>query len=199
MKNRELAETLLEVVNKETNDYDAIDSMVKILDGYHIRSKTVVNAEMKVENCDWNLKWDYSAWKLKGNDTPLFGTQKDWNQTSMTKMNQLSAQISKASFRGGAKFITAHPAMERLFKSLEYYKDNSLGKRYSVNFDDKVKYNEIFIYQEMWNKFHTIPMTSVDDAGMHMLDFKDKTKCTETEKIEFNSKLIGCITVDNYE
>jgi hypothetical protein len=46
----------------------------------------------------WNLRWDYNGWKrLGGNAVPY--TQKDWNQTLITAINQISAQIHKSTLK----------------------------------------------------------------------------------------------------
>ena len=55
----------------------------------------------------WKAKWDYNEWKYGGaSGATLQGyTQKDWNQTLVTKVNQISAQIHKTTLRGGANWI----------------------------------------------------------------------------------------------
>jgi hypothetical protein len=51
----------------------------------------------------WNLRWDYNGWKRGTSANPLTQyTQKDWNQTLLTAINQISAQIHKSTLRGGA-------------------------------------------------------------------------------------------------
>ena len=191
-----LAKTLLEVVNEESNDYDAIDSMIKILDDYTIQSKVVLNEEMKIDSCAWKLRWDYTGLERhRKNDITVF--QKDWNKTIITQMNQISTQINMSTGSLG-KYIKAHPNLEPIFKSLEYYKDGILGERYEVSFDDEVESNMVFIHQALWNNFKSIPIhIEGKDGGMSELVFK--YDFTTKEKIAYNSKLIGCITVDNYE
>ena len=48
-------------------------------------------------------------------------TQKDWNQTLITKVNQLSAQIHKSTLRGGANFIVVSSEISAIFDDLEYF------------------------------------------------------------------------------
>lgn len=68
----------------------------------------------------WQLKWDYNGWRrMKGFSTNY--TQKDWNQTLMTKINQLSAQIHKATLRGGANFIVVSTEISAVLNDLEYF------------------------------------------------------------------------------
>ena len=68
----------------------------------------------------WNLRWDYNGWKrLGGNAVPY--TQKDWNQTLITAINQISAQIHKSTLRGGANWIVVSSEVSAIFDDLEYF------------------------------------------------------------------------------
>lgn len=67
----------------------------------------------------WTLRWDYNGIRRQSN--PYFGTQKDWNQTLVTKINQLSAQIHKSVLRGGASWIVVSPEVSAVFDDLEYF------------------------------------------------------------------------------
>ena len=54
--------------------------------------------------------------------TPFQGyTQKDWNQTLITKINQISAQIHKTTLRGGANWIVVSSEVSAVFDDLEYF------------------------------------------------------------------------------
>jgi len=77
----------------------------------------------------WNLKWDYNEWKYGGNaNSTLQGyTQKDWNQTLITKINQLSAQIHKTTLRGGANWIVVSSEVSAVFDDLEYFHVSNAG------------------------------------------------------------------------
>jgi hypothetical protein len=67
----------------------------------------------------WNLRWDYNGWRrIPGNMTY---TQKDWNQTLITAINQLSAQIHKSTLRGGANWIVVSSEVSAIFDDLEYF------------------------------------------------------------------------------
>jgi hypothetical protein len=48
-------------------------------------------------------------------------TQKDWNQTLVTKINQISAQIHKTTLRGGANWIVVSSEVSAVFDDLEYF------------------------------------------------------------------------------
>ena len=68
----------------------------------------------------WNLRWDYNGWKrLSSGTTPY--TQKDWNQTLITAINQISAQIHKSTLRGGANWIIVSSEISAIFDDLEYF------------------------------------------------------------------------------
>lgn len=95
----------------------------------------------------WTLRWDYNGWKRLPNNNGY--TQKDWNQTLMTAINQVSAQIHKSTLRGGANFVVVSSEVSAVFDDLDYFhvsnaapeqdqynmgieKAGSLGGRYTV-------------------------------------------------------------------
>lgn len=67
----------------------------------------------------WVTRWDYNG--LRKQSTNYYGTQKDWNQTLLTKINQLSAQIHKSTLRGGASWIVVSPEISAVLDDLEYF------------------------------------------------------------------------------
>jgi hypothetical protein len=67
----------------------------------------------------WNLRWDYNGWRRLSLTTSY--TQKDWNQTLITAVNQLSAQIHKSTLRGGANWIIVSSEISAIFDDLEYF------------------------------------------------------------------------------
>lgn len=67
----------------------------------------------------WTLRWDYNG--LRKQSSTYYGTQKDWNQTLITKINQISAQIHKAVLRGGASWVVVSPEISAVFDDLEYF------------------------------------------------------------------------------
>jgi hypothetical protein len=71
----------------------------------------------------WTAKWDYNEWKYGGTSgATLQGyTQKDWNQTLVTKINQISAQIHKTTLRGGANWVVVSSEVSAVFDDLEYF------------------------------------------------------------------------------
>lgn len=74
----------------------------------------------------WQTKWDYNGWRRAGQPSVAY-TQKDWNQTLVTKVNQISAQIHKATLRGGANFIVVSSEISAIFDDLEYFHASDAG------------------------------------------------------------------------
>lgn len=68
----------------------------------------------------WVKNWDYNGWRRMGGFSTNY-TQKDWNQTFLTAINQLSAQIHKATLRGGANFVIVSTELSALLYDLEYF------------------------------------------------------------------------------
>lgn len=68
----------------------------------------------------WQARFDVNGWRRMAAFSTNY-TQKDWNQELMTKINQISAQIHKATLRGGANFIVVSSEISALFDNLEYF------------------------------------------------------------------------------
>lgn len=70
----------------------------------------------------WKARWDWNEWRYGNGGSAFLGyTQKDWNQTLVTKINQLSAQIHKTTLRGGANWIVVSSEISAVFDDLEYF------------------------------------------------------------------------------
>jgi hypothetical protein len=100
-----------------------------------------------IQGAMFRSRWDYAG---LANNTSFFGTQKDWNQTLVTRINEVSAQIHKATLRGGANWVICSAEAGAVFDDLEYFhvdgsasaesekynlgveKIGSLGNRYVV-------------------------------------------------------------------
>ena len=68
----------------------------------------------------WKARWDYNGWQ-RLNTTSTVYTQKAWNQTLMTKINQISAQIQTSTLRGGANWIVVSAEISAVLNDLEYF------------------------------------------------------------------------------
>lgn len=71
-----------------------------------------------INQAPFKARWDYNGLSTNAN---FFGTQKDWNQTLITKINQISAQIHKATLRGGANWVVCSAEAGAIFDDLEYF------------------------------------------------------------------------------
>jgi len=71
-----------------------------------------------INGAPFKARWDY---KGLANNANFFGTQKDWNQTLITRINELSAQIHKATLRGGANWVVCSAEAGAIFDDLEYF------------------------------------------------------------------------------
>jgi len=69
----------------------------------------------------WTARWDYNGLRKQPTGGAYYGVQKDWNQTLITKINQISAQIHKATLRGGASWVVVSPEVSAVFDDLEYF------------------------------------------------------------------------------
>ena len=68
----------------------------------------------------WQARWDYNGWQRSAVPSTVY-TQKDWNQTLMTKINMISAQIQKSTLRGGADFLVVSAEISAVLNDLEYF------------------------------------------------------------------------------
>ena len=66
----------------------------------------------------FRARWNYAGLNTSAN---FFGTQKDWNQTLITRINEVSAQIHKATLRGGANWVICSAEAGAIFDDLEYF------------------------------------------------------------------------------
>ena len=113
-----------------------------------------------INGAPFRARWDYQGLSSNAN---FFGTQKDWNQTLITRINELSAQIHKATLRGGANWIVCSAEAGAIFDDLEYFhvdgsaqpesekynlgveKIGNLGSRYIVYKDPYLPANIVLI------------------------------------------------------
>lgn len=113
-----------------------------------------------IQGAMFRARWDYAG---LANNTSFFGTQKDWNQTLVTRINEVSAQIHKATLRGGANWVVCSAEAGAVFDDLEYFhvdgsasaesekynlgieKIGSLGNRYVVYKDPYLPSNLVLL------------------------------------------------------
>lgn len=71
-----------------------------------------------IQGAAFQARWDYAGLQ---NNANFFGTQKDWNQTLISRMNEVSAQIHKATLRGGANWAIVSAEVGAVFNDLDYF------------------------------------------------------------------------------
>jgi len=167
----------------------------------------------------WKARWDYNGWQRLNTPSTVY-TQKDWNQTLMTKINQISAQIQKSTLRGGANWIVVSAEISAVLNDLEYFhvtdanaeadqynmgieKIGSLQGRYQVIVDP---------YSPHWSLIMGHHGTSLLDTGYIYAPYVPmaltptmynpfnfapvKGICTRYAKKLVNNKYYGAIQVD---
>lgn len=92
----------------------------------------------------WNMDWDYLGHKK----FDVKFAQKDWIQTLLSAINQISAQMHMSTLLGGADTIVVNGHVMALIESLEYYDSETkkIVKRFSVRVDNSIKENCVYIY-----------------------------------------------------
>lgn len=168
----------------------------------------------------WQTRWNYNGWRQVSTAANPY-TQKDWNQTLITKVNQLSAQIHKATLRGGANFIVVSSEISAILDDLEYFhvsdaspdqdqynmgieRIGSLGGRYQVYRDPYAPYYSMIIGHKGKSLLDTgyiyapyVPMqltaTMTNPFNFAMV----KGIATRYAKKVVNNRFYAHITVDN--
>ena len=169
----------------------------------------------------WQLRWDYNGWK-RANSGGGFNayTQKEWNQTLITKVNQVSAQIHKATLRGGANFVVVSSEISAIFDDLEYFhvsnaspeqdqynmgieKIGSLGGRYTVYRDPYAPANSIIIGHKGKSLLDTgyiyapyVPLQLTPTLQNPFNFAPTKGIMTRYAKKMVNNRFYGVVTVD---
>lgn len=157
----------------------------------------------------WNLSWNFEGFKKYHSDIEI--SQKEWCQTIMTNVNQISAQIHMSCMRGPATTIIAHTSLAPLFGTLEYYdiKTKQLCSRYNVIFTNDINEYTMYVVADKWLDDVFIPKVKIGDTTTND-DGEKETEISEVdfihihsdnttpeEIVEFRDKLIGKIVVDN--
>ena len=168
----------------------------------------------------WQLRWDYNGWKRTASGGFNAYTQKEWNQTLITKVNQISAQIHKSTLRGGANFIVVSSEVSAIFDDLEYFhvsnanpeqdqynmgieKIGSLGGRYTVYRDPYAPANSIIIGHKGKSLLDTgyiyapyVPLQLTPTLQNPFNFAPTKGIMTRYAKKMVNNRFYGVITVD---
>ena len=160
----------------------------------------------------YKFDWDYTGWDVSS-DSPY--TQKDWNQTLITRINQTSANIHKASFTGGGDTIRTNSKIFNIIKTLEYYNLNGDGKltKFNVVVDDLILGNVIYVYNartvEDPNFVFVPKVKKIKSSGTKIFSSPNVVEevigevsfvaGTKKEIKKFKKSLVGKINIKNYE
>ena len=158
-----------------------------------------------------SLNWDSMGW-LDSSGNPYSYSQKDWNQTLLTKLNQASVQIFQESRRGGANCIRFNSKVLEIIKSLEYYseEENKVGYKYKIEIDDLIFENSIYIFRDTIKRSDIlIPLDRfngvvtiedlADNRPLEISEVHYKTTTNTKEINEFKKKLVCKLNILNYE
>ena len=98
-----------------------------------------------------NLEWDYFGYNKYDKD--FWGEQEDWNQTFITKINQINATIFKKysdeqNDEIYDKKIIINDKTLKMFKTLLYFNENKMtliNDRYGVILDNNISDNTVYV------------------------------------------------------
>lgn len=153
--------------------------------------------------------WDYS-------NPPGFSNQRDWNNTLVTVINRVSAQIHATTFRGGGNIIQAHPRYRHLFKNMDYVREVDghfiFSGRYKVFLDEDTPEDEIRVYADVTKdhhikeldgtRFRFILIPNQDEYGvsrdisLKVCDMNDEANSGIINR--FVNNTVGVIKINNY-
>lgn len=97
---------------------------------------------MTPQDCEHITEWNVEGWRSYNTmDISEEYLKEDWNRTLMTKINMLSAQINKCSYRGGGDTIKLHPSNRKyLIPNISL-----IENRYEIIWDYSINPNHIFV------------------------------------------------------
>lgn len=171
------------------------------------------------KSAPWKQRWDYNGWQRLGTTSTVY-TQKDWNQTLMTKINQISSQIQKSTLQGGANWIVVSAEISAVLNDLEYFhvtdasaerdtynmgieKIGSLQGRYNVTVDPYAPHWSLIMGHHGTSLLDTgyiyapyVPM-ALTPTMYNPFNFAPiKGICTRYAKKLVNNRYYGAIVVD---
>ena len=149
---------------------------------------------------EWKLNWDYSGLEKAQTIHPIY-TQEEWNQTLITKINQLGAQIARTSVRSVKRVIRANKRIvNNLIKTYEYYdsETNLLVGRYKIMIDDLIIDDSLYVYSDLlFEKPMLVPDKEVGFFEIQKFSFASDIDQKDVDL--YTSKLVGKIKILNYE
>lgn len=139
------------------------------------------------------VNWDFMGWKET--IEPDVGVQLNWNKTLLDKFTQISSQINRNSFRGGADTITMYPSLEGLLHP-DYYDEHKkilMGNIKVVLDENMDKYVINLENLSILENLKLIPETPKHGE----INFKKISECTEEQIVDYIEGLIGFVIIEN--
>lgn len=90
--------------------------------------------------------WDYLGYRTTDD---FFTTQREWNRTLITKINQISAKVyNNGNELGGANIIEVSSEFLPIIDLLDFYEPVSsiLCGKYNVIINDEVPFDSVLVY-----------------------------------------------------
>jgi len=160
---------------------------------------------MKIEDCKHFFEWDYKGWL--NTNCYVDHEQTYWNNTLITKFNQISAMIFQSSDRrGGASIIELNSKILNIIYNSEYYnrENNTIFGRYIVIINNDITDDIIFVYRKCRdNEYESVNKEFLDfvsKAPQDVIEYLNENKyCYRGEDKEtYIKNLHGCIKILNY-
>lgn len=105
----------------DVNAYHSIDAEAELTALLSQQIAMEIDREALItlkKSAAWKRNWDFLGWRAQGSQKY---TEKEWKQTLITVINQISAQIHKATLRGGANFVVVSSEVSALLDDLEMF------------------------------------------------------------------------------
>lgn len=122
-----------------------IDTYSDENDWFYNHFKSVYDEKREIDGKIYEpIEWNYPMLKTG------YLTQKDWNQTLLTKINQSSAIIIKGNLKSGANRIRCGKKAFQVIADFEFFKSDAmlLGSKYEVIIDNNIPEDEIIVYYD---------------------------------------------------
>lgn len=118
----------------------------------------------------WVLNWNYNGWRMISPTSTVY-TQKEWNQTLVTEINKIDAQVHKATLRGGINFAVVSSEFSAVLNDLNYYNVSDASAesdQYNLGMEKVGSLQGRFtVYRDPYSPFNSIVL---GHSGKDLLD-----------------------------
>jgi hypothetical protein len=139
----------------------------------------------------WNMRWDYLGYKDIKHSSSY--TQKDWNKTFITKINQISSSIYKYCYFSANKIIVNKKIFDLLISDLDGIDiDNKIiNGKYTIEIDDSLIFNSVIVKFDNFGYEPIHVFNPYNENQMGVLIHENSNKLTDELK---NNPLTTVIT-----